>query len=82
MHLPIRLLRRPAALAASVAAVFATAVAPAAADGSGQVVLRFETPETFVMYNADQGSGAAPNDRFAVPVHVAASKGGEPVIGG
>ncbi|GGQ45563.1 hypothetical protein [Streptomyces asoensis] len=78
MHLPIRVLRRPAALAASVAAVFATAVAPAAADGSGQVVLRFETPETFVMYNADQGSGAAPNDRFAVPVHVAASKGGEP----
>ncbi|MGW2912083.1 hypothetical protein ACWC9X_16740 [Streptomyces asoensis] len=78
MHLPIRVLRRPAALVASVAAVFATAVAPAAADGSGQVVLRFETPETFVMYNADQGSGAAPNDRFAVPVHVAASKGGEP----
>ncbi|MEU5117921.1 hypothetical protein [Streptomyces asoensis] len=78
MHLPIRVLGRPAALAASVAAVFATVVAPAAADGSGQVVLRFETPETFVMYNADQGSGAAPDDRFAVPVHVVASKGGEP----
>ncbi|MDR6973535.1 hypothetical protein J2X68_000204 [Streptomyces sp. 3330] len=78
MSLPIRLLRRTAASAASVAALFATAVAPAAADGSEQVVIRFETAESFVMYNADQGAGAAPNDSFAVPVHVEASESGEP----
>ncbi|MDQ0580675.1 hypothetical protein [Streptomyces rishiriensis] len=78
MSLPIRILRRPAALAASVAALFATAVSPAAADGSEQVVMRFETAATFVMYNADEGAQAAPNDSFAVPVFVEPSKGGEP----
>ncbi|KQX82268.1 hypothetical protein [Streptomyces sp. Root1310] len=77
MFLPIRILRRPAALAASVAALFATAVAPAAADGSEQVVMRFETPQTYVMYNADQGA-AASNSDFPVPVFVERSKGGEP----
>ncbi|MFI5469928.1 hypothetical protein ACIA6D_06825 [Streptomyces cacaoi] len=78
MFLPIRILRRPAALAASVAALFATAMVPAVADGSEQVAMRFETAESFVMYNADQGAGAAPNSSFAVPVHVEPSKGGEP----
>ncbi|MEW2050535.1 hypothetical protein [Streptomyces sp. NPDC005476] len=76
MSLPIRILRRPAALAASVAALFATAVAPAAADDSGRVVIRFETVPTYVMYNADEGAGAS-NDDFAVPVHVERSKGDE-----
>ncbi|MET7651107.1 MULTISPECIES: hypothetical protein [unclassified Streptomyces] len=79
MSLPIRILRRPAALAASVAALFATAVSPAAADGSGQVVMRFETAETYVMYNADEGAKAA-NDDFVVPVFVEPSKGGEPAL--
>ncbi|MGW6519847.1 hypothetical protein [Streptomyces sp. NPDC054962] len=77
MSLPIRILRRPAALAASVAALFATAVSPAAADGSEQVVMRFETPKTYVMYNADQGASAS-NNGFPVPVFVERSKGGEP----
>ncbi|MFJ1805354.1 MULTISPECIES: hypothetical protein [unclassified Streptomyces] len=79
MSLPIRILRRPAALAASVAALFATVVSPAAADGSGQVVMRFETAETYVMYNADEGAKAA-NDDFVVPVFVEPSKGGEPAL--
>ncbi|WP_062649061.1 hypothetical protein [Streptomyces maremycinicus] len=77
MPLPIRILRRPAALAASVAALFATAVAPASADGPDQVVLRFETVRTYVMYHADEGSRAS-NDDFAIPVHVERSEGGEP----
>ncbi|SHI25987.1 hypothetical protein SAMN05444521_6369 [Streptomyces sp. 3214.6] len=61
-------------------AVFASASAPAAADGSdgpGQVVMRFETVKTFVMYNADEGAKAS-NDDFHVPVFVEKSKGGEP----
>ncbi|MFJ9019092.1 hypothetical protein ACIRPU_03745 [Streptomyces sp. NPDC102259] len=92
MSLPLRLLRRPAAPAASVATLFATAllavallavallgtaVAPASADGSKQVVMRFETVQTYVMYNADEGARAS-NDGFVVPVYVDASKGGEP----
>ncbi|MDX2678513.1 hypothetical protein [Streptomyces soliscabiei] len=82
MPLPIsiprrRLLTRGAALAAALAAVAASASAPAAADGSGQVVMRFETLKTFVMYNADEGAKAS-NDDFHVPVFVEASKGGEP----
>ncbi|WP_327314662.1 hypothetical protein [Streptomyces sp. NBC_01235] len=77
MPLPISVLRRPAALAAALAAVFAPATAPAAADGSGQVVMRFETAKTFVMYNADEGAKAS-NDNFVVPVFVEPSKGGEP----
>ncbi|OQR61278.1 hypothetical protein B6E66_25295 [Streptomyces maremycinicus] len=77
MPLPIRILRRPAALAASVAALFATAVAPASADDPDQVVLRFETVRTYVMYHADEGSRAS-NDDFAIPVHVERSEGGEP----
>lgn len=39
--------------------------------------MRFETPATYVMYNADQGSRASNGD-FPVPVFVEASKGGEP----
>ncbi|MFI9543321.1 hypothetical protein ACIHAR_05125 [Streptomyces sp. NPDC052016] len=60
---------RAAALAVSIASVLATAGAPAAADGSGQVMVRLETPSTFVMYNADEGA-AASNDDFVVPVAV------------
>ncbi|MGW0871715.1 hypothetical protein ACWD3Z_14655 [Streptomyces sp. NPDC002740] len=87
MSLPIRILRRPAAPVAGVAALFATAllamalcataVAPAAADDSAQVVMRFETVKTYVMYNADEGATASDDD-FAVPVFVESSKGREP----
>lgn len=52
-----------------------TTVAPAeavAADGSGEVALRLEAPSTFVMYNAEEGSGAS-NSEFVVPVAVEAS---------
>jgi hypothetical protein len=73
-----RISRRAAALAVSLAAVLATAVAPAAADGSGQVMLRLETPSTFVMYNADEGAGASNSD-FVVPVAVV--PGGGPARG-
>ncbi|WP_329216729.1 hypothetical protein OG352_12425 [Streptomyces sp. NBC_01485] len=85
MRLPIPLrisiLRRPAALLTALTAVFASASAsvPAVADGydeSDQVVMRFETVKTFVMYNADEGARAS-NDDFVVPVFVEPSKGGE-----
>ncbi|MEV8568312.1 hypothetical protein AB0436_22515 [Streptomyces sp. NPDC051322] len=70
----IRITRRPAALAASLAAVLATAVVPAAADGSREVALRLGAPGTFRMYNADEGAGAANSD-FVVPVAVERSDG-------
>ncbi|MER6956421.1 hypothetical protein [Streptomyces sp. NPDC000618] len=78
MLLPIRkrVVRHLAALVSGLAAtVLAMASAPAAADDSGQVVLRFETAATYVMYNADEGAKAQ-NDEFVVPVFVEASKGG------
>ncbi|MGW2047022.1 hypothetical protein ACWCPF_17860 [Streptomyces sp. NPDC001858] len=78
MLIPIRkrVVRHMAALVSSLAAgVLAVASAPAAADDSGQVVLRFETAATYVMYNADEGAKAR-NDDFVVPVFVEASKGG------
>ncbi|MCX4761597.1 hypothetical protein OG562_11525 [Streptomyces sp. NBC_01275] len=85
MRLPISTLRRrftraaalPAVFAAVFAAVFGSASAPAAADGSDQVVMRFETAKTYVMYNADEGARAS-NDDFVVPVYVERSKGAEP----
>ncbi|MFV8184556.1 hypothetical protein [Streptomyces sp. AF1B] len=61
----------------TLAAVLATAQAPATADGSDRVVMRFETEKTFVMYNADEGASAS-NDDFHVPVFVEPSKGGTP----
>ena len=75
MRIRIRITGRPAALVASLAAVLATASAPAAADGSREVALRLETPATFSMYNADQGAEATNND-FVVPVAVAPSDSG------
>lgn len=89
MPIPLPILRRlfergtaltaalAAALVAALAAVFAAGSAPAVADGSGQVAMRFETVKTFVMYNADEGARAS-NDDFHVPVFVEPSKGGEP----
>ncbi|MEV6795530.1 hypothetical protein AB0M87_26860 [Streptomyces sp. NPDC051320] len=71
----IRSTSRPAALAASLAAVLATAVVPAAADGSREVALRLGTPAAFRMYNADEGTGASNSD-FVVPVAVKRSGGG------
>ncbi|GGL74923.1 hypothetical protein GCM10010129_18370 [Streptomyces fumigatiscleroticus] len=71
----IPIARRPAALAATLAAVLATAPTPAAADGSREVELRLETLTTFRMYNADEGA-AAESDDFVVPVAVAAGDGG------
>jgi hypothetical protein len=70
------LTRRPAAVTAALAAVLATSSAPATADGSGQVALRFETPAAFRMYNADDGSSAANSD-FVVPVAVVRGDGGD-----
>ena len=69
------MLRRPAALAVSLAAVLAMSTAPSSADGSAEVMLRFETQSTFVMYNADEGARAT-NSGFAVPVGVVADGGG------
>ncbi|MFR0359313.1 hypothetical protein [Streptomyces sediminimaris] len=70
--------RRTAGLLASIAAVFAAAVPPAAAgDGSDHVVMRFETEKTFVMYNADAGAEASNSD-FHVPVFVERDKEGTP----
>ncbi|MFD9392521.1 hypothetical protein ACFWBB_17935 [Streptomyces sp. NPDC060000] len=77
MSLPIPIPRRAAVLAASLAAGFATSVVPAAAEGSGQVVMRFETAKTYVMYSADEGAKAS-NSGFVVPVFVEPGKGGEP----
>ncbi|MEV6166608.1 hypothetical protein AB0L99_00080 [Streptomyces sp. NPDC051954] len=74
----IRFTRRPAALAAGLAAVlglFATPASPAAADGSGEVTLRPKAPATFVMYHADEGAEAENSD-FVVPVAVVRSSGG------
>ncbi|MEV1066616.1 hypothetical protein [Streptomyces sp. NPDC050263] len=71
-----RVVRHMAALLSGLAAaVLAMSSAPAAADDSGQVVLRFETAATYVMYNADEGAEARDDD-FVVPVFVGASKGG------
>ncbi|MFC9290528.1 hypothetical protein [Streptomyces sp. NPDC057052] len=74
----IRTGRRGAAPAVCLGIVLATAAGPAAAvgaDGSGEVALRLEAAATFVMYNADEGSGASNSD-FVVPVAVVASDGG------
>ncbi|WP_416983712.1 hypothetical protein [Streptomyces sp. T028] len=57
--------------------MFATAVTPAAADGTDRVVMRFETEKTFVMYNADEGAEAS-NNGFHVPVFVEPDKDGTP----
>ncbi|WP_280891103.1 hypothetical protein [Streptomyces sp. LBL] len=62
-------------MAASLAAVLATASVPAAADGSHEVALRLQAPATFRMYNADEGT-VATNDDFVVPVAVTPSNGG------
>ncbi|MFF3497793.1 hypothetical protein [Streptomyces sp. NPDC003247] len=79
MLLPIRISRRAAATAVSLAAVLATTGAltgaPAVADGSGQVALRLEAPESFTMYDADEGARAE-NDDFVVPVAVVRGDGG------
>lgn len=73
MSLWFRFGSRAAALAASLAAVLVTAVAPAAAEdsgeGEGEVALRLEAPADFLMYNADEGAGAANGD-FQLPVAV------------
>ncbi|MFG2630218.1 hypothetical protein [Streptomyces sp. NPDC048473] len=71
----IRIIRRPAALAANLAAVLATASAPATADGSREVALRLQALATFRMYNADEGAEAANGD-FVVPVAVTPSDSG------
>ncbi|GAB7108025.1 hypothetical protein JCM4814A_63390 [Streptomyces phaeofaciens JCM 4814] len=76
MSSPIRILRRSAALAAGLAALLATAVGPAAADGSDDVVLRFDTAKTYTMYNADEGAKAENGD-FPVPVFVMPSENGD-----
>ncbi|WP_247195557.1 hypothetical protein [Streptomyces sp. GESEQ-35] len=67
--------RRPAALAAGLAAVLGLLSSPAEADGSGKVALRLEAPATFLMYHADEGAEAANSD-FVVPVAVVRSDGG------
>ncbi|MFE3827692.1 hypothetical protein [Streptomyces sp. NPDC059092] len=69
--------RRPAALAATLATVLATATVPAAADNSREVALRLEAPAAFRMYNADEGAEAANSD-FVVPVAVVRGGGGSP----
>ncbi|GHF18544.1 hypothetical protein GCM10014715_86830 [Streptomyces spiralis] len=70
-------MRRLAASAAVLGAVLAMAWGPpAAADGSGQVTLRLETPAVFHMYSADEGASASISD-FPVPVHVVPSDGGQ-----
>lgn len=71
----IRLTRRPAALATSLAAVLAMASVPAAAAGSGEVELRPQAPATFRMYHADEGAKATNSD-FVIPVAVRRSNGG------
>ncbi|MEU4657946.1 hypothetical protein AB0G32_29165 [Streptomyces sp. NPDC023723] len=72
----IRITRRPAALMATLAALLATASGPAAADASGEVLLRLETPGTHLLYHADEGADARVED-FPVPVAVAPSAGGD-----
>ncbi|RDG37409.1 hypothetical protein [Streptomyces corynorhini] len=72
---PIRITGRPAALAASLAVLLATASAPAAADGSGEVALRLEAPADFILYHADEGAEALNSD-FVIPVAVEASADG------
>ena len=56
--------------------MLATAAGPAAADGSGDVVLRFDTAKTYVMYNADEGAKAE-NGNFPVPVFVMPGENGD-----
>lgn len=71
----ISIIRRPAVLAASLAAVLAAASTPATADGSREVALRLDAPATFHMYNADEGAKATNSD-FVVPVFVLPSDAG------
>ncbi|MGP2439872.1 hypothetical protein [Streptomyces sp. JW3] len=72
----IRITRRPAALTATLAALLATASGPAAADDTGGVLLKLETPGTHLLYHADEGADARVED-FPVPVAVAPSAGGD-----
>ncbi|AEN08386.1 MULTISPECIES: hypothetical protein [unclassified Streptomyces] len=64
-----RTVGRPAASAAVLAALLAVSAPPAASAPTDEARLRLETPETYVMYHADEGDRGT-DQGFAIPVAV------------